>query len=97
MILDVPALLAALGSRPAQVAGNLAAQNITGVPEDVCGCPLAVYLTRHGVPFPEVHEGVVLHRTDRGDMHTPLPPAVAEFQRRFDTGMYQFLRARETP
>jgi hypothetical protein len=92
--IDLPALLAELGSTPAVIANSLRAAGCQGVRSDPCRCPVSVWLGRRtgveAVRFSVHHNAVIF----QGEFHW-LPTAVQEFVGLYDRGLYPSLVARQ--
>lgn len=85
-------LLAGLGSTPAQIAENLAAQGVTGTVNRPCGCPISTFLAAHGAVEPMVTKTYICVRADDSRIPVPywvdLPAAVRDFITLFDQGVF---------
>lgn len=92
-VAEVKRLMAELGDTPEAVAANLAAAGITGYRRSACDCPIAAYLEAR-VPAADAVGGTTVCVDPGGDLpyeEVPVPPAVAEFIRRFDGGEWPAL------
>ena len=82
---DVSNALALLGSTPHEIATQLYHLDITGIPRDTKGCPIANFLRRrYNVTYVNVRQHIVSVKHIR----IPTPGVIAEFIAKFDRGLY---------
>lgn len=80
----VQTLLLNLGQTPEAVARTLSARGVTGVPGELCNCPVYNFLAAEGIPVLGVVEWELEIEGPDGAVGVPLPQSVTDFITAFD-------------